>query len=860
MNRSHFWKLIFIILVVLWSLWELNPPTGRDLVQEFRGKAIRPDATFTNILSRLDGLQKERPARPFANLVEAVGTNSVTKYFPEYGAENEPKPTLFILNRLQKEAAGKIKLGLDLQGGTSFLVEMETNRLARIDMVTNSVSGAIETVTNRVEEYQVKGAIDQAVEVLRKRVDRFGVAEPQIQPAGNNRILIQLPGLSEEDRELAKANIQKVAYLEFRMVHEKSDDLIAEGSSAPGYEILKEVRVDEKGERTIKPYLVRKRPDIIGGIKHSFVSRDNMGRPEIMFTFDSKNAEIFARLTRENVGRLLAIVLDGELQSAPVIQTAIEGGSGQITGSFTDQEAFDLANVLENPLEAPVHIISSDDVDPSLGRDSIQSGLKAAIIGTIAVAGFMLIYYLLAGVVANIALILNIIILFGLMFGELIPGAPFTLTMPGIAAIVLTIGMAVDANVLIFERIREELAAGKSLRGAVNAGYSKAFGTIFDSNLTTLISSLILYFMGTGPVKGFGIALTIGVCVSMFTALVVTRLIFDFLLAKNWIKSLPMLHILRGTKIDFMKYALPAFAASWMLILIGNGYGIFGRGKDLLGVEFSGGNVTTYSFSQKVETDKLRAALEKLHMGEPRIQYQKNISTGKDTLSVTVRVLDEKASAQTGNKVRDLLVKEFPQAGLSRIGESLVGPTVGREIQKMAVIAALLALFGILVYVAFRYEFSFALGAIIAIIHDLAMTAGWFFLTGGQMSGPWVAAMLTIIGFSINDTIVIFDRIREDLKLGVRGTFREVMNQALNQTLSRTIITSGTVFLATMSLYIFGGGVVNDFAFTFLVGILTGTYSSIFIASAFVLWWHKGQRPHLGSGVTMQEQSAAARV
>ena len=210
--------------------------------------------------------------------------------------------------------------------------------------------------------------------------------------------------------------------------------------------------------------------------------------------------------------------------------------------------------------------------------------------------------------------------------------------------------------------------------------------------------------------------------------------------------------------------------------------------------------------------------------------------------------------------MRDLLQKEFPQAGLTKIGESQVGPTVGREIQQIAIIASLVAMFAILVYVAFRYEFSFAVGAVIAIIHDLAMTAGWYFLTGGQMSGPWVAAMLTIIGFSINDTIVIFDRIREDLKLGVRGTFREVMNQALNQTLSRTIITSGTVFLATTSLYIFGGGVVNDFAFTFLVGILTGTYSSIYIASAFVLWWHKGQRPHLGSGVQMQEQPATARA
>ena len=298
--------------------------------------------------------------------------------------------------------------------------------------------------------------------------------------------------------------------------------------------------------------------------------------------------------------------------------------------------------------------------------------------------------------------------------------------------------------------------------------------------------------------------------------------------------------------------------ASWLLIVIGVGYGVY-RGKDLLGVEFSGGNTTTYSFTQKVETDKLRESIGKLGLGDAMLQYQRELAGGHETLRVTVRALDEARGSDAGQKVRQLLAKDFPQSNFTMLGEEKVGPTVGKEIRETALVAALLALFGILVYVAFRYEFSFAVGAVVAIIHDLLMTAGWYFLAGGQMSAPWVAAMLTIIGFSINDTIVIFDRIREDLKLGVRGTFKEVMNKALNQTLSRTIITSGTVFLATLSLYIFGGGVIYDFAFTFLIGIITGTYSSIYIASAIVLWWHKGERPKTASQVVV-ENAASARA
>jgi SecD/SecF fusion protein len=485
-----------------------------------------------------------------------------------------------------------------------------------------------------------------------------------------------------------------------------------------------------------------------------------------------------------------------------------------------------------------------------LGKDSIRSGIRASIAAVIFVSAFMLCYYWIAGLTANIALVTNIVIVFGVMCSI---GA--TLTLPGIAGMVLTVGMAVDANVLIYERVREELSKGKSLRGAIVAGYARAFGTIFDSHVTTLISSVILIIMGTGEIKGFGVTLTIGVAASLFTALVVTRLIFNWLLDHNWLKSLPMLHIIRSAKVNFMKAATPLFIITWTFIILAIGYGAFARGDKLYGVDFLGGDSTIFSFQQKAGVDQIRSALTAIGEKDAQIQYQKGLSGGTETLRVTT-------SSGSGQKVVQAVEQQFPQAQFQVLSRQHVGASVGADVRNSAIIACLLALFGILVYVAFRYEFSFAVGAILGVVHDVLLTIGCYCIanatSGRQFNATVVAALLTIIGFSLNDKVVIFDRIRENLRLGARGSFREIINQALNQTLSRTIITSGTVFLATLALFIFGGGVINDFSFTFLIGIITGTYSSIYIASVLVLWWHRGQAPDIGaSQVTMQSTSAA---
>ena len=837
MNRSHLWKLVLILLVVAWSVSEIYPPTSKNLIEAFEQQSSTPNKTFDEIVKKaqqLDASNSDRaPGITYSNLLVAISTNDIRPFFPSnyINAAVERDVTRGILNRVQRSAAGQFRLGLDLQGGTQFLLEMDMSRAQ-----TNS--GAMMNADFIAE---------QAVEVLRRRVDRFGVSEPVIAPAGNGRILVQLPGLSEADKLQAKAQIQKAAFLEFRMVHPDSEGQLSRGVVPPGYVRLYEmVPSGTPGQRIPQPILVKRSSERGLSGKHiegAGVGHDPAtGSPYVSFSLRPDGAQLFGEITQAAIGERLAIILDGEVVSAPRINGAILGGNGQITGSFTDKEAFELSTSLENPLAAPLEVKEERGVDPSLGADAIASGKMATLLGVGGVAVFMIVYYLTAGLVANVALVLNILIMLGVMCS-----LDVTFTLPGIAGIVLTIGMAVDANVLIYERMREELAAGKSVRGAVASGYDKAFGTIFDSNLTTLISSVLLIIMGTGPIKGFGVALTVGLCVSMFTALVVTRLIFDFLLAKNIIKSLPMLHIIKGTNIRFLNFAKPAFIASWLLIVVGIGYGIFIRGNNMLGIEFAGGDELQLRFSQRVETEKVRETLVKGGIGETRIQYQTEGAGGtkREYLSIT-------AAKDAGLKAEEVLKKSFPASKFERVRMDSVGATIGKEIQKSGVIASVLSLFGILVYVAFRYEFSFAVAAVVAVAHDVLMTIGWYCLTGTvgegrQFNATFVAALLTIIGFSINDTIVIFDRIREDLKMGVSGSFNEIIDRALNQTLSRTIITSGTVFLATVSLYVFGGGAINDFAFTFLVGIITGTYSSIYIASALVVWWHKGKRPAMGA-------------
>ena len=833
MKRNNLNRFLFLLLVLGWAWYEMTPlqdKPGRLLdrfTSESTNKVVVTEIAATaktNFLAQSESEKNEYGALMSAVVESGVALSDHFDY-KFSGKKTTEEMNNLIMQKLQRDSSGQIQFGLDLQGGSSFLVEMQMNS------------------TNRVEQ---EGALSQAVEVLRRRVDDefSGVVEPDIRPMGEDKVMIQLPGLSAANQAKARQLVTQAAFLEFGLVHTNSMALIANGVTPPGYKKYTETRTDAQGIERTEELLVETQNQY--GLKGEQIvnaspSRDPLtSNALILFSFNSEGGVAMGSLSGANVGRQMAIILDGQLMSAPVLQEQITS-NGQITGDFTMQEAATIANALLNPLKAPLDIVEEMSVEPTLGADSVQSGTQAAIYGVIAVAIFMLIYYWFAGAVANFALVLNLFILMGVMCY-----LNAALTLPGIAGIVLTIGMAIDANVLIFERIREELKAGKGIQGAVETGYARAFGTIIDANLTTLIVSVILMIMGTGPVKGFGVTLTVGICASMFTALVVTRLVFD--LFRNFGAD-QGLHLLQQPKINFMNFAKIAFGISWALVIVGIAFG-FSRGKDALGIDFRGGDRITFEFTEgkKKANAVLRDALDQAGLSDNMIQYQSG-GGSRERLQVTVPF-------GKGGEAEAVLTKSFVgDENFRKVSQLRTGASISQDILKSAIKSLLIALFAILVYVTFRYEFSFALGAILAILHDILMTMGIFFLWGGELSSPVMAALLTIIGFSINDTIVIFDRIREDLKLGLPGTFTEIMNVAISKTLSRTIITSGTTLLAAGSLFFFGGGAINEFAFVLLAGVLTGTFSSIFIAGSLVLWRNKGEKPKLADETVITQHS-----
>lgn len=691
---------------------------------------------------------------------------------------------------------GKIKLGLDLQGGMQLLLRVELDKLDPKDR---------------------PDATARAIEVVRNRIDQFGVAEPSIQQQGEDRILVQLPGIS--DRQRALQLIGKTALLEFKLVEDDAEKAKAalESKEVPdGLGLHK----SEDGS----PLLLESRSPLTGKyITNAGVSFESQfNEPVVTMEFSPEGGRIFSDLTGENVGRRLAIVLDGKVQSAPVINERIPSGKAQITGRFTMQEANDLAIVLRaGALPAPIVIEEERSVGASLGKDSVEQGLRAATIGFGAVVLFMGLYYLFAGVVANVALAFNILIVLAFM-----SYFRATMTLPGIAGIVLTIGMAVDTNVLIFERIREELELKKPLAAALTAGYKKAFVTILDANLTSLITAGILYYIGTGPIRGFALTLAIGIVGSMFTGIFVTRAIFETLLVKGSLKNMPMLRLLRGeTNIDFLKPRKICYVLSACLIVAGI-VAIVQRGPSFYGVDFSGGSMQEYRFKDAVKIEDVRRALTAAGHGTATLQRV------GDSNQVIVR-----SALGSEEAIQAQLIKDFKNNPMEMLRLESVGPAIGKEIKQKAIWAFILSLGAIWLYVSYRFDFKFALGSILALFHDGFVALAAVALTGREMSVPVLAAVLTILGYSINDTIVIFDRIRERKRSGVKESYEKLINISLNQTLSRTILTTLTVLIVVVAMNLFGGEVINDFAFTMLIGLISGTYSTIYIAAPVLADW-----------------------
>jgi SecD/SecF fusion protein len=794
----------------------------------------------------------------------------------------------------------KIKLGLDLQGGASFTVQVDRDKVREmVKEEAGELSAA--ALTDKVNK-DVEVAKDVALEVIRNRVDGLGIAEPEIYPqTDTDNIIVRLPGIDAENIQEATDLIQRAAFLEFRLVHTDTDqwvnELFSTRMAPPGFKIpdvpnasyyirdqdVKNVDLTDMGSFGFRgkaefmlqkdslrdgsviyrPLYVEVRNQLPGtSLKDASAQYDMNNQAYISLTFDGAGATRFGQVTSQyapngennlnsNQGRRLAVVMDGTLYSAPTIQEPIYGGSAQITGQFSAEEAIKLANALRaGSLKAPLKIIQKSEVDPSLGSDSIQSGMRAIIFGGIAVLVFMMIYYLLAGVIANISLLLVMVLLpFGMWFvsgvfglfaaeGGASAGLP-VLTLPGIAGIVLTIGMAVDANVLIFERIREELQAGKSVLNAIGSGYSKAFSTILDANVTTLLTAAILFWQGSGSIRGFAITLSAGILVSMLMVLVFTRLFLETVADKAKLKTMKMFTIIKAnTQIDFVGKRVPAIAFS-LILIIATWAMFIQKGHDNFGIDFTGGTSYMFRFAQQPAVEQVRETLDSAGITDATIQYQRSLG---DT-DKKADVLEIKIGFEEGDAALAAMQTAFADNGMIEAGEEKIGAQIGAELKKKGITAIAVAMIGIIIYISIRFEFAFAVGAIVALLHDILITVGIYCLLGRQLSLPIIAALLTIVGYSVNDTIVVFDRIREDIKLMKgKATYREIANMSINQTLSRTLLTSLTTLLTVVMLVFVGGGAINDFAVALLIGVIVGTYSSIFIATPVVLLWHKEEK------------------
>jgi len=757
-----------------------------------------------------------------------------------------------------------INLGLDLEGGVHLLYEIQ--------------------FPPEMNQQQRRAAADHAVEIIRNRVDQLGIREPVIQLEGNRRVLIQMPGVKDATR--AEELVGQPAQLKFHLVEGRdgtrkvldSIDRALEGK------LLQRLRFDEKRglilaledmdlvrklleqerelwppgqifafgtsppptepNRVVKLYLMNEKEEMTGETLTDAIPGPDMesvaGGHQVSLTFNAAGGVQFGRITEAHVGEQLGAVIDGRVKSAPVINEAIYGGRAKISGRFTSEEAQDLAIALRSgALPVPLEKIEERTVGPSLGSESIQMGLRAGLIGLAIVIGFMIIYYRLAGVIANAALLLNIFIIMGVLACL---GA--TLTLPGIAGIILTMGMAVDANVLIFERIREELRKGKTIRAAIETGYARAFLTIIDANVTTLIAALVLFQFGTGPIKGFAVTLSIGIFASVFTAIVVTRMVFDLLTKRRTFRTLTMMSFVKKPAVDFIGRRRYAFTASVAVILLGLVFlGV--RGKSTLGIDFVPGSVVQMRFSDNVTTRQVRETLSRAGIDDAVIQ------SVEGTNDVLVRTADYEttespsetpAGRAADQRIREALTSDPSIPAFTVEKEEFVGPAVGRELKKDAFMAMLIAMVAIIIYISFRFELRFALAAVVALFHDVLVTTGCFalpFLGRREISLPVVAALLTIVGYSLNDTIVVFDRIRENLKTMRGKRYSEIINASINQTLSRTLLTSLTTLAVVLCLYLIGGVVIHDFAFAMLVGVIAGTYSSIFVASPILVAWHR---------------------
>lgn len=962
-------------------------------------------------------------------LKEKYYLDSISRSREEYFKDsvgNEVIYNILIRKYTYKECkARELNLGLDLRGGMNVLMEVSTadvvralsgystdtlfNRVMtaavernRIEPNSNFVS-IFESVWNEMDpnaqmasifsfemksvnanspnsdviaaiRAETEGAFDRTYQILRQRIDKFGVAQPNIQKLGSTeRILIELPGVKEPER--VRKLLQGTAQLEFWETYEfaelapalqsaneylasvekvtsepteKAVEPVAEPAPAQptladaeaepmdgfttnaaedslfnelaagntetadqfdseawrtenplfavlipslyqgdesrkgpvvGYAQAKDMkRVDQLLELckkqfprnakfvwSVKP--IQPNTDIYALIALKVTTRDGRsplggdaitdarqdydqtGGVEISMSMNTEGARIWKNMTGNNVGRSIAIVMDNAAYSWPTVNGEIPGGRSSITGGFTVEEGKDLANILKaGKLPAPATIVQESVVGPSLGQESIRNSMMSFILAFVMVLIYMLIFYNKGGLVANIALLINLFFMFGVLTSL---GA--VLTLPGIAGIVLTLGMAVDANVIIYERIKEELRAGKGLRMAVDDGYKNAYSAIIDGNVTTLITGIVLLYFGTGPIQGFATTLCIGILTSMFTAIFISRLIFSKWLSKN--KQIRFSNkfsenFMANTKFNFIAKRKYSYVISGALVLISI-ISLCTRGLSL-GIDFSGGRTYVVRFDQVVPTNDLRATLTDAFDGDaPEVKtfgpsnqvkittkYKVNETGGEVDNDIESRLYEGCRPFFLDNISMEEFKSEQSDKMLGKLSSEVVGPTVASDITRSAFIAVIVALLFIFAYIAVRFKrWQFGLSCLIGLTHNVLISIGLFSLLYGllpfslDIDQAFIAAILTIIGYSVNDTVVIFDRIRENMQLMPKHPLLDNMNAAINSTLSRTINTSGTTLVTLLMIFIFGGEVIRGFTFSILCGILIGTYASIFVAA-----------------------------
>lgn len=755
--------------------------------------------------------------------------------------------------RMESSNPKSILFTLPNIGAIETVKQILTERFPNIESQVLAEAGTFPRITLQLKSEEIdfikKNSVNQSLEIIRNRIDQFGVTEPIVLRQGENQIVVQLPGVKDPQR--AMGLIGQTAQLEFKMVADAAglqlaqmiDEVVKagqwrEGESRKqlnlalqnrlpqGTEVYFEKVVDNKTKKESKVPILLESPILMTGemVKNAQVRiGGTFNEPYVSLDLTSRGGQVFASITEKSVGKRLAIVLDEVVRSAPVIREKILGGSAQISGSFTHNEATDLAIVLRvGALPAPVDIVQNLTVGASLGQDSIDKGIYSGLFGALLVVVFMLVYYRLSGLIANIAMVLNILLLF---VGLALFGA--TLTLPGIAGIILSIGMAVDANVLVYERMRDEFALGKSIRAGVDAGFDRAFWSIVDGHVTTLITALALFLFGTGPIKGFAITLSMGLILNLFAVLFCCRMVYDILFTYKKLKQLNFFSLVKKSNFDFMRIRKIAFSVSAAFAILGVvAFTQILRGQANMGVDFSGGVLLQYKAEKPFSLDEVRSALQK--SGHHGVELQE--VTGENQLIVKLKKSEEKLG-NTSDEITNVLHREQGDKGFSMESKSEIGASTSADLRTKAIVSIIISMIGVLIYLALRFDFRFGLAAAVATFHDVLAVLGIFWLLDKEMTLLIITALLTLAGYSLNDTVVIFDRIRENMQKDPDLNLFDIINNSINQVLARSIITVLTVLFTVLSLFFFGGSAIHDFSFALLIGLLVGAYSSIFVAA-----------------------------